>query len=132
MSQDNLDIVAQVYRAFEENDFTAIERLFHPEIEITQTAELPWGGTHIGHAGAVAFFTALLTHLDSKHVPEQTFAAGDDVVVHIGRAVGNTRASGNAFDLQEVHTLHLSDGKVVAYHAYIDTPGMLTALNPAN
>jgi uncharacterized protein len=126
VSAADLDLVAQVYRAFEARDFTVINRLFDPDIEIHQTAELPWGGHHRGHSGAVEFFSTLLAHVDSKVVPERMFAAGDDVV-QVGRTVGTTK-QGDPFDVEEVHVWHLRSGLVVGLDAYIDTPAMLTAL----
>ncbi|WP_378734054.1 nuclear transport factor 2 family protein [Nocardia brasiliensis] len=130
MSQANLDLVAQVYRAFDEIDFTAIERLFDPDIEITMTAQLPWGGKHVGHEGATTFFGTMLSHIEAKSIPERSFAAGDDVVV-IGRGVGATR-QGVAFDLPQVHVWHVRDARIAGFTTYLDTPGMLAALGEAH
>ncbi|MFJ4658934.1 nuclear transport factor 2 family protein [Nocardia sp. NPDC088792] len=130
MSHTNLDIIAQVYHAFDTRDFGVIPRLFDPGIEIHQTAELPWGGIYRGHEGAIEFFTTLLAAIDSKVSSEYLFAAGEDVV-QIGRTAGTTRSGGVPFDVPEVHVWHLRAGRVVGYDAYIDTPVLLAALEVA-
>ncbi|MGW6118486.1 nuclear transport factor 2 family protein [Nocardia sp. NPDC055165] len=130
MSHPTLDIIAEVYRAFDSRDFGMIERLFDPDIDIDQAADLPWGGRHHGHAGAVGFFTTLLAHIDSKVISEHMFAAGEDVV-QVGRTVGTTVPGGVEFDLPEVHIWHLRQGRIVGFDAYIDTPAMLAALRQA-
>ncbi|MFG1791350.1 nuclear transport factor 2 family protein [Nocardia sp. NPDC049149] len=112
--------------AFEARDFTVINRVFDPDIEIRQTAQLPWGGHHRGHPGAVEFFSTLLAHIDSKVVPERMFVAGD-AIVQVGRTVGTTK-QGTAFDVEAVHIWQLRSGRVVGFQAYIDTPAMLAAL----
>ncbi|WP_107655684.1 nuclear transport factor 2 family protein [Nocardia suismassiliense] len=127
MPPSSLDLIAQVYRAFDTRDFGVIPRLFAPDIDINQADELPWGGHHHGHAGAVRFFTTLLAHIDSTVISEQLFAAGD-AVVQVGRTTGMTIPDGIAFDLPEVHVWHVRDGLIAGYDAYIDTPAMLTAL----
>ncbi|MFD3595618.1 nuclear transport factor 2 family protein [Nocardia sp. NPDC058640] len=127
MSHSNLDLIARVYRAFDDRDFSVIPRVFDPEIEINQAAELPWGGHHHGHEGAVEFFTTLLAHIDSKVTCEHLFAAGE-AVVQSGRTSGTTRTGATAFDVPEVHVWSLRGDRVVGFDAYVDTPAMLTAL----
>lgn len=127
MADTDLDTVAQLYRAFAARDFPVILSLFDSDIEISQSSQLPWGGVYRGHEAAVAFFTALLAHVDSEVVPERMFAAGDEVI-QVGRTRGKTVAAGIPFDVDEVHIWHLRDGRVVGFDAYIDTPAMLAAL----
>jgi uncharacterized protein len=130
MSESNLDVITGVYRAFQARDFGVVERYFHPDVEIVQTSQLPWGGRHHGHEGAITFFRTLLAHVEPDVEVERLFAAGDDVV-QIGHTRGKTVATGTPFDVTEVHVWRLRDGLVVRYEAYIDTPAMLGALGPA-
>jgi uncharacterized protein len=126
VSQTNLDLVTQVYQAFGELDFTVIERLFDPDIEINQAEQLPWGGRHVGYEGATTYFTTMLAHVEPNTIPASIFAAGDDVVM-MGRGVGNTK-DGVAFDVAQIHVWHLRDGRVAGFDNYLDTPAMLAAL----
>ena len=127
MSHPNLDLIARVYWAFDDRDFSVIPRVFDSDIDIKQAAELPWGGHHHGHEGAVEFFTTLLAHIDSKVTSEHLFAAGD-AVVQSGRTSGITRTGGTAFDVAEMHVWSLYEGRVAGFDAYVDTPAMLAAL----
>ncbi|RDI55622.1 nuclear transport factor 2 family protein [Nocardia mexicana] len=127
MSQQNLEIIGQVYRAFETRDFGVVPRLFDPDIEIRQTDELPWGGRYLGHDGAIAFFRKLLAVVDGQAVSEYMFPAGDRVV-QVGRTKGVTVDGRVPYDVAEVHVWQLRGDKIVAFEAYIDTPAMLTTL----
>jgi ketosteroid isomerase-like protein len=124
---DNVAIVERLYQAFDAHDTAAIQELFAPDVEIRQTADLPWGGHFHGHEGVWAFFLKLIENVDSQLVREHLFAAGDHVV-QSGRTRGTVVATGAAFDVAEVHLWELRDGLVVRYDAYIDTPAMLEAL----
>jgi len=114
MAESNLEVITDVYRAFQNRDIGVVERLFHPEIEIVQTAELPWGGRHRGHQGALAFFTTLLAHVDTEVEVQSLFAAGADGVQG-GRTRGKTVRDSTPFDVPEVHVWHLRDGLVTWY-----------------
>jgi ketosteroid isomerase-like protein len=49
--------------------------------------------------------------------------------VAIGRTRGKVIANGAPFDLRFVHVWQVQGGKILGFKAYIDTPGMLAALN---
>ena len=126
-ADDNIATVRRVYDAMKGRDASAMQELFAGDIEVRQSPELPWGGDYEGHDGAFTFFLTLVEHIDSQVTTESMFAAGDHVV-QTGRTRGTVRANGASFDVREVHVWELRDGKVVAFHAYIDTPAMLEAL----
>ena len=58
---------------------------------------------------------------------DEVFAA-DDEVIQFGHTRGTVIATGNEFDIAEVHRWKIRDGKAVAAHFAIDTPGMLDVL----
>jgi ketosteroid isomerase-like protein len=124
----NLDTIRRVYGAFQTRDANLIQELFAPDIAISQTPALPWGGDYHGHDGAFTFLLKLVEHLESRVTTESLFAAGNHVV-QTGRTRGTVVANGASFDVPEVHVWELRDGKVVRFQSYIDTPAMLDALN---
>lgn len=128
MASDNLQIIKQIYTAFETKDFGIIEAVFAADVEIVQSELVPWGGRFSGHQGAVAFFTGLLAHIDPHLTVEQTVDAGDHVV-EVGRTSGRTVAAGTPFDVAEIHVWRLHEGKVVSMQVYLDVPAMLAALS---
>lgn len=130
MSEENVNLIRGGYEAYARRDFGAVFALLHPEVEIYQTDSLPWGGTYRGREQAAEFFRRLGEHTEGSPEPERFIAAGDDVVA-VGRLRGRARASGKEYDLAIVHLWSVRDGRVIRFAAYIDTPGMLSALGDA-
>jgi uncharacterized protein len=127
MAIADIEIIKQVYQAFDHQNLDALFTLVDPDCVLTQDASLPWGGRHVGHDGLTAFGLALVGAIDSAATVESLFEA-DGQVIQCGRTKGTVRANGNAFDIPEVHVWTLKDGVVVAAHFAIDTPAMLAAL----
>jgi ketosteroid isomerase-like protein len=127
MTNENIEIIKEVYEAFAHQDLEGLLTLVDPECLITQDASLPWGGHHVGHDDATTFAFALIGSIDSAVTVESLFEA-DGQVIQCGRTKGTVRENGNAFDIPEVHIWTLKEGRVVAAHFAIDTPAMLAAL----
>ncbi|HWW76953.1 MAG TPA: nuclear transport factor 2 family protein [Pyrinomonadaceae bacterium] len=127
MSADNVELIRRGYEAYARRDFAAVFALLHPEVEIYQTASLPWGGTYRGQEQAREFFRRLSEQTEGGPEPSEFIAAGDDVVA-TGRLRGRVRANGRPFDLAIAHLWTVREGKIVRFAAYIDTPAMLSAL----
>jgi uncharacterized protein len=124
---DDLDVVRSIYDAMAARDFDRLVALVDPEVVITQDARLPWGGRHVGHDGVANFALALTGAITSAVMHHELFAADGDVV-QVGHTKGTVNASGVEFDIPEVHCWTIRDGRAVAAHFSIDTPGMLKAL----
>jgi ketosteroid isomerase-like protein len=123
----DLDVVKQIYTAMAARDIPVLLDLVDPECVITQDARLPWGGRFVGHDGLAAFAAALTGAITSAVTTDALFEADGDVIQY-GRTRGTTVATGRRFDIPEVHRWTLRDGRAVAAHFSIDTPGMLEAL----
>lgn len=124
---DNIATIQRVYDAFKTRDASVFQEVFAPDIRISQSPELPWGGEYEGHDGAFTFLLTLVEHIESEVTTESLFAAGDHIV-QTGRTRGKVVANGATFDVPEVHVWELRDGKVVRFQVYIDAPAMLEAL----
>jgi len=124
---DNIATVQRVYNAFTTRDAGVLQELLAPDIKISQSPELPWGGEYESHDGAFTFLLKLVEHIESQVTTDSMFAAGNHVV-QTGRTRGKVLANGATFDVPEVHVWELRDGKVVRFQVYIDTPAMLEAL----
>jgi ketosteroid isomerase-like protein len=131
MAPDNLALAQRLYGALGTRDIPAIQEILADDVEVSQTPELPWGGSYHGHDGVLTFFGKLLETIRSQVTTERFFAAGDQVV-QVGRTAGTVVATGVAFDVAEVHVWTFRDGKAVRFEAYIDTPAMLAALRPGD
>lgn len=124
----DIDVVNQVYGAMATQDLERVLQLVAADCVITQDPSLPWGGRHIGHDGITNFALALIGTIDSAVTSDALFEA-DGKVIQIGRTKGVVRANGATFDVPEVHTWTIREGKVIAAHFAIDTPATLHAIS---
>ena|SRR5689334_17511330 len=127
MNTNNIEIVAALYDAFAHRDWVVILQFTHPQIRISQTAQLPWGGQYEGAGGLQLFYSKLLSHVDSRVDVEEYIEAGDRVVA-IGRTRGRVNVNGADFDIRAVHVWTLQDSLAIGFESYIDSPKMLQAL----
>jgi len=127
VSEDNVSMVRRNYEAHARGDSATIAAILHPQIDVYQCEQLPWGGHYQGHSGAREFFRRQSEHIDSQIVPEEMIDAGGTVAV-TGRLRGQVRSTGRAFDLLIVHIWTVRDGQIVRFEAYTETPRLLRAL----
>lgn len=123
----NVMLVQRAYEAFFRRDIRAVLHLLHPDVEIRQASEIPWGGAYTGHADAAAFFGKLVSTITSAVTLEGFIDAGDHVVA-LGRTRGKVNATGKTFDVPIAHVWTIADGLVTRVEYYIDDPTMLAAL----
>jgi ketosteroid isomerase-like protein len=127
LTDANVEVVLSCYRAFARRDVPAIMQMVDPDVRVTQTELLPWGGEYHGYAGVAKFLEKLTSCVHCMVEVEEAFPA-DDRVVMKGRTHGQVRANGAEFNIAVAHIWTLRKGKISAFEAYIDTPKMLDAL----
>lgn len=121
------EIVARMYAAFAERDLVTIFALLAVDVEITQSAELPWGGVYHGHDGARTFLTKLTAAIRSAVEVERVIDAGDEVAV-VGWTTGTITGTDTRFRVPLVHLWTVAHGQVQRVRFCIDNPAMLEAL----
>jgi ketosteroid isomerase-like protein len=124
------EVIRAVYEAFGRRDIAGLLDLFAPDIVISQSQEVPWGGTYRGHDEALEFLGKLGSHIETSIDIDRLIVAGD-TVVEIGRTCVQAVESGREFAIDEIHVWRVRDGKVVRMEAYVDNAAMLSALRPA-
>jgi len=82
-------ILHRLYQALQARDYPTLFSLLSPEIRITCSPGLPWGGPFQGHHGAKQFFERLETHGTPVAI-ERILGAGDQMAVTVWMA-GFTR-----------------------------------------
>ena len=127
MSKQSVEIIRELYEALARRDLPAIMDLIGPEIIVSQTTLLPWGGEYHGFEGVQQFFTELFRSIESQLAVEEFVDAGDRVIV-IGWTRGQVRATGAPFNIRAVHVWTVKGGKGRRFEPNVDTPGMLEAL----
>lgn len=125
--EPSLRLIRNIYEAFAGRDLATVLSLFSADIEIVQSAELPWGGEYLGHEGATEFFRQLAEHLNSTVTLERLIRAGNHVVA-VGWTRGTAHATGSRYEVPFVHVWTVSGGRVARAEFYIDHPAMLPAL----
>ena len=126
----NVQVVRRIYEALASRDVPRALALFAPDIELTQSEEVPWGGVHRGHEGALQFFAKLVQAITSTVVAHDYIDAGERVVV-VGRTQGTVNVTGARFDVPVAHVWTIRDGRAAAVCYCIDNPTMRAALDAA-
>jgi len=127
MQRPNVAIVIKVYEALGRKDARALAEFCAQDIEIHQSAELPWGGDYQGAEQAMGFFGKVASFIDSKLTIDHILDAGDSVAV-IGRTAGKVKATGADFDVPIVHHWTLRDSKITGLTVLLDNVLILPAL----
>jgi len=118
----NLAIQAlrKAYAAFNRNDISATIEPLDPQIEWTEPADFPGGGTYHGHEEVKAYLTQSRTGwAEGSSEPERFLVAGEKIVVFVHARV---RPKGSSLwretSLAEVFTFR--NGKAVHMRAFAD------------
>lgn len=127
MSRKSVETVQEVYEAFGRRDLAKVFRLLSPQVEIVQSAELPWGGVYKGHEDARMFFGKLGSAIDSTLEFERMISAGDRVAA-VGWTQGTVRGNGASYRVPVVHVWTVLDGVVIRAEFLIENATMLEAL----
>ncbi len=113
-------VLREAYAAFNRGDIAAAVAQMDPQIDWTEPAEFPGGGTYHGQDGVAAYLTqsrAAWAEVISE--PERFITAGDRVVVFVHARV---RPKGSTewqeVRLADVYTFH--NGKAVSMRAFAD------------
>jgi ketosteroid isomerase-like protein len=127
VSKKSVEIIAGLYEALARRDLPAVMSLIDPEIMVSQTELLPWGGEYRGIEGVQQFFTRLFQSVESQLAVEEFVDAGDRVIV-IGSTLGRVKATGVTFNVRAVHVWTVKGDRGVRFEPNVDTPKMLEAL----
>jgi uncharacterized protein len=119
MSQENVEIVKEFTRLFEEGDRDSWREYFDPDVVWdTSASNWPTAGVVHGHAGVERFFRDWLgTWRDFDLTTSEYLDAGDSVVV-VFRQGGMGRQSGIHMERDFFAVYDVRESKVVRYRMY--------------
>jgi ketosteroid isomerase-like protein len=127
MSEENVEIVRRVYRAFEARDFDALATLAHNDAEWIPDWRVGKGPLR-GLENVVRFFREQDEMVAEFRVePERFWETGDKVLVFV-HATGRGRASDAPFDIRIAAIWTLKDGVVVRGEGFADRDEALEAV----
>ena len=130
MPSRNHSIIHRLYEALQARDQSTLLRLLSPEIRITHSPGLPWGGSFQGHEGVKVFLERQADYVIAYMSIERILDAGDHMAV-TGRMYGATRRTGRRFDVPIVYLWELEDGLATRLEIVVDLPGFQVALADA-
>jgi uncharacterized protein len=121
----NVQLVQDLYEAFNRADIAAVLGAFDPDIEWSeaegnpyQPSGSPWTG---GEAITQNLFMKIPADFDGFTVHPKVFHdAGDAVIVEL-RYSGTGKATGKKLDAQVCHILRFRDGKLIGFQQFVDT-----------
>ena len=123
----NVTLVKSSYEALVSGNLGTFLHNLSPEIRISQSSELPWGGEFRGRSGARMLFVRLAEYVEAAIDIERLIDGGERIAA-IGRIHGRTKGGGRAFDAPLVHLWELKDGLAIRLEIAVDVPRLLAAL----
>lgn len=124
--QQNIDLVNSYFQAMHDNDWVAVEAMYHDDIVNHMAGTTPASGRIEGKAAMTDDLVAAQVH--AAMVPEEmqfarrwkVMCADDERVVAIMEGGGPTRA-GDRYDQTYCEIFRFQDGKIIEMHAFFDT-----------
>jgi uncharacterized protein len=127
---NNVEFVKSVYAAFLSGGIGKIVAAADPQIEWksnTDPALLPWGGARKGLDQIMGYFVELARNVELESFVPREFLPGPGFVVVMGHMAGRMRRSGVRFEDEWCHIFKILGGKVIAFHEFVDTHGLVQA-----
>ena len=118
MPSRNRLILHCLYEALQARDYPALFSFLSPEIRITHSPQLRWGGTFRGHDGAEEFFENLRTFVTSHAAIERILEVGDQTAVTVW--TGTTGRTGRRFAVPITYLWEFYDGLAVRLDVALD------------
>jgi ketosteroid isomerase-like protein len=129
MSQENVEVVRDSWKAFAERGLDAVAEFWHPDISWRPMEGAPDDvGEIVGTEAGRRYVQDWLDTFDNVTiVPEELLDAGDDRVVAVHHMTGRARLSGVETELRYAVVYTLRDGKIVRGREYRDRDQALKA-----
>ena len=131
--QQNIDLVRRGYEAFGRGDLNTLLGLMDDNVEWYSPgpAELPTAGTRRGRQEVAAFFKTLTDVFEIQRFEPRAFLADGDRVVVLGEDTAKIKATGKVINDFWAHAFTVGNGKIVAFHEYLDTSAVVAELRTA-
>lgn len=132
MSQTNINLIQQVYDAFNQRNFDAVLERFSPAIEWIAAVNSPladrspYRGLNDVREGVFLRIAAGFERLAVN--ADEVFAAGDKVVV-LGFYDGLRKGNSKPVRAQLAHIWTLTEGQVIKFQQYVDTYQLAQSAN---
>ena len=129
MSRENVEIVQQIFRAFNSEDIELVLTLTHAEFELEVPPALSAEpDIYRGHDGMRRYWESFQDAMDEIRLqPERLCDAGEAVVVGM-RLTAKGRRTAIAVEQRTTGVWTICDGKVIRIRAYVSLPEALASV----
>ena len=115
-----IEALRRAYAAFNRGDIAATTEAMDPDIEWTEPAEFPGGGTYHGHQGVRAYLRqSRAGWAEGSSQPERFIAARDKIVVFVHARV-RLKGSSQWSEVRLADVYTFRDGKAIRMRAFSD------------
>ena len=121
MSQENVEMVQQMFNAWNRGDYDAARDFFDPDVEVEAALGADLDGTYRGHDGLARLMEFWGAFGRFRSDIERCFPAGDAVVTLLHHHATGKR-SGIDVDMRDWQVFTFRDGKIVR-HGLFSTEG---------
>ena len=133
MSEENVDVIKRMFKAFGQGDIPAVLDIFSEDIEFqspvtrVEHAEISWARPRRGREQVAQFFKELAEKVQPEPFEVLEIIAQEDKVVVEGRNRGNVKSTGRTYEHDWVMIFTLRKGKITRFRHYYDTADILAA-----
>jgi len=125
----SIDVVRELYRAFETKDTAAIRATLSDSVEWIQCPGFPGGGHHRGVDNVMSNVFGKFKHdWESFNATVSEFLDCGDRVVVLGGYAGKHRASGKQFKAVFAHVYTVENGRIQTFRQITDTQPIHAAM----
>jgi ketosteroid isomerase-like protein len=129
--QDNVQVVQEIYAAFQRGDIEAVLKPLADDVQwwVAGSQEsVPYAGTRAGREQVAQFFVTLGEVVEYERFEPSEYIAQGDQVVALGRDRRRFKSTNNVIENEWAMVFTLRQGKVAAFRAYDDTEAAAAAL----
>ena len=118
----NTDVIRELYVAFGNGDIPAVLGALVADVQWTEAAGGPYGGTYVGPEAVLeSVFMKFGTEWEDFTAVHHELVSEGETVVALGEYSGTFKATGKSFRAPFAHVWKLRDGKITAFHQHTDT-----------
>jgi ketosteroid isomerase-like protein len=121
--QDNTAVVRKAYENFKTGNIEALLGQMSEDVDwhLPDIEGVPFAGARRGTGQVGEFFSTLADVQDTLAFEPREFVAQGDKVVVLGDYSWRVKKNGREYGSDFAHVFTVRDGKIVAFHEYMDT-----------
>lgn len=98
--------------------FDGIGATLHPDVQLHQSPDLPWGGEWRGYEGFKGWSVEMSRHFDVVDVQDAQFLTTDNQVVVLCTLTTRSRATGKTLSAPMVQVVTVEDGRITEFRPF--------------